>query len=179
MKYQIAFAIVSTVAAAYGQQLSIIKAAYGAGKVPRDVTAILAGQISSGQLRVAVSNSKLGGDPIFGQSKILTVRYRTSAGEFVITAREGEKLELPNLRATAVTSEASSGPATAGIPVTTPSPRLAPDGVYWLIQRASAVTDEGIVALPLERWFIVFPRTQTASPFEPKTESKRSFRSHN
>ena len=78
------------------QQLTIVKAVYAGGDVQRDVTATISGKIQGGQVLMNVGNQAFGGDPAFGKSKTLTVVYQTAAGEFTITAREGEKLTLPN-----------------------------------------------------------------------------------
>jgi hypothetical protein len=90
------------------QQLSIVKAIYAGGDVQRDVTATVSGKIQGGQVSINVGNQAFGGDPAFGKSKTLTVVYQTAAGEFTVTAKEGEKLTLPNQNAILI---APAGPA--------------------------------------------------------------------
>jgi len=77
--------------------LIILKANYNdGGVIQRDVASILAEKISDGKLVFDVSNETLGGDPSFGMPKFLFVLYRTPAGDFNVTAKEGEKLVIPS-----------------------------------------------------------------------------------
>ncbi|HEY5749193.1 MAG TPA: serine protease [Chryseolinea sp.] len=76
------------------QDLAIIKASYGAKNSWRDLTSILQREIRGGKLNLPVGNHTMGGDPIFGEVKVLHVRYRSKRGEFETTVREGENLEL-------------------------------------------------------------------------------------
>ena len=88
--------------AASAGQLEIIKAVYTGGDVHRDVTSLLAEKVREGNLQFQVGNGALGGDPCFGKVKSLAVVYRTEGGDFNITAREGERLVLPEARNIAI-----------------------------------------------------------------------------
>ncbi|HWB61257.1 MAG TPA: hypothetical protein VG733_17380 [Chthoniobacteraceae bacterium] len=94
------------------QPLTIVKAVYASGDVQRDVTSLITGMIRGGQIITDVNNDKLGGDPNPGKSKILTVDYRTAAGEFTLTATEGQTLVIPNPKATPVSQRAQSAAPT-------------------------------------------------------------------
>ena len=84
----------------FAGQLTIIKADYTGGDVHRDVTSLVAGMVQGGQLAFRVGNNTLGGtDPCFGKVKTLTVQYQTEGGDFSITAREGDNLQLPSAQA--------------------------------------------------------------------------------
>ena len=127
------------------QQLEIIKAIYAGGDVQKDVTSILSKQVRNGQLQFNVENGPFGGDPFFGKVKTLTVLYRNADGDFSITANEGEKLTIPNSKALAIAPakqvpavQDETGTKQAG------SGRLAPDGVFFLIERTKVTTDSGI-----------------------------------
>ena len=88
--------------AAFAGQFEIIKAVYTGGDVHRDVTSLLAEKVKEGNLQFQVGNGALGGDPCFGKVKELAVVYRTEGGDFNITAREGERLVLPDARNVAI-----------------------------------------------------------------------------
>ena len=139
------------------EQLTILKAVYTGGNVQRDVTPVLIKQVRSGQVQFDVSNGPLGGDPCFGKVKSLTVIYRNAGGDFTITASEGERLIIPNSKAiplvsanqaanqTPANNSSESSPAESK---QTASPRLAPDGVFFLLERTRVKTDSGINAYP-------------------------------
>lgn len=74
----------------------VLEARYGTPTAFTDVTALLQGNLSNGTLSIAASSSAMGGDPAFGQSKMLTVRYLTNLGERTVTVSEGQTLSLPN-----------------------------------------------------------------------------------
>lgn len=76
--------------------LSILEARYGTSTTYADVTSLLQSMLAEGSLSVTASNSAMGGDPAPGQSKTLTVRYLTQAGERTGSVSEGQALSLPN-----------------------------------------------------------------------------------
>jgi hypothetical protein len=87
-------------------QLWIHGAIYGYGSHERDVSHVLRGLVKNGRLRVLVNNRNMGGDPCRGKRKALFVEYRTlygTQGLLSVEAKEGTYLELPSLRAKAVT----------------------------------------------------------------------------
>ena len=128
------------------QRLTILKAAYSAGDVQRDVTPILNKKIQNGKVQIKVSNGSLGGDPSPGKVKSLTVLYRNANGDFSISASEGERLLIPNPQAVLV---APAGRATANPDLSDTSPtRAAPDGIYYLTERRQVTTEDGIVGIP-------------------------------
>lgn len=134
-------------------QLVIVRATYGAGNVQKDVTAIVAAQLQGGRVQMEVGNHTMGGDPIFGESKRLAVQYRTAAGDYVVTVQEGDMLELPSTNALplpgAPVAASQSPPVTGGAPTPQPAPRrVAPEGEFFLTQRVTVTTSDGIVGLP-------------------------------
>ena len=140
------------------QPLTILNAVYSGGNVQRDVTPFLSKQVRGGQVQFDVGNHTLGGDPYFGKTKTLTVLYRIASGDFTITANEGERLVIPNSKAVRVApanqilatqTPSSSSSQTSPVAIEQPaSRRLAPDGIYYLLQRTSVSTDSGIASIP-------------------------------
>lgn len=130
---------------AKGQQpLTIIKAVYVAGDVQRDVTALVKEKVRDGQLQFDVRNQSLGGDPLFGKVKTLTVYYRNANGDFSISVDEGGRLIAPHPQAVSI-APTSQAPGSEIPPLDS---QLAPDGTFYLLERVSFSTDSGIVALP-------------------------------
>lgn len=80
--------------------LRILSASYGASSTFVDVTSFVEAFVNNSLATINVSNSALGGDPIFGQVKTLWVTYQNSSGKFVVSAREGTVLSLPSPAAT-------------------------------------------------------------------------------
>jgi uncharacterized delta-60 repeat protein len=76
--------------------LQVVNATYGAGSTFVDVTEYVQAFISGPSAALTVSNSVLGGDPVFGQVKTLWVTYQNNTGRYVVSAREGTLLSLPN-----------------------------------------------------------------------------------
>ena len=72
----------------------IIDAKYGAEATFADVTSFVAGLRESSPSGFTVGNHTLGGDPIFGKGKTLTVRISKYDGIYEYTAREGSFLDL-------------------------------------------------------------------------------------
>jgi hypothetical protein len=75
--------------------LRIVHATYGANRRTSDVTSRVNSQIQSGQINLLVNNATMGGDPAPGESKILSVEYRSNGQIGQSSAREGETLRLP------------------------------------------------------------------------------------
>jgi hypothetical protein len=128
-----------------GQQLVILKAIYSGGDNQRDVTSLVSTNERNGMVTLEVNNQIFGGDPAFGKVKTLTVQYRTALGDFTVAASEGDSLTLPSPKAILLMPSISD---TANPASPTASRHLAPEGVYYLLQRVSAVTDAGIVGFP-------------------------------
>jgi hypothetical protein len=74
----------------------ILSATYGANGVFADVTTIVEDAIESGNATIQASNSTMGGDPIFGVVKDLTVTYMFGRVVYEESAREGSSLTLPD-----------------------------------------------------------------------------------
>jgi hypothetical protein len=125
------------------QPFLIVRAMYGAGEVQRDVTAAVRQQVKNGKIQFDVQSTPLGGDPIFGKVKTLTVQYQDANGIFSVSASEGERLVIPNEEAIPVNSGVESiAPAGAANPE-----RIAPDGTYFLLERVSVKSESGISSL--------------------------------
>ena len=141
--------LVLSPAAKAQQQLTIVKAVFGAGDVQRDVTPYVSAKVQGGQLQIKADSQSLGGDPAFGKVKTLTVYYRTTSGDFSIAAKENENLTIPNPNAVALApanqiaapvSQVSANPSLPSAPR-----RLAPDGVFYLLKNVSVTTDSGVM----------------------------------
>ena len=76
-------------------ELKILRATYGAGSVERDVTSIVQEHVKNGQLSIRAQSNVLGGDPIFGKVKTLTINYSSNKREFTIHVKEGQTVSLP------------------------------------------------------------------------------------
>lgn len=78
-------------------RIVIEKASYGSGLVTKDVTDLLQKAVNPSGLSLLVSNETMGGDPVLGEVKHLTVSFRERAGGElrVIDAQEGQELVLP------------------------------------------------------------------------------------
>ena len=72
----------------------IIEAKYGANETFADVTSRVSSLKTSSNGIFTVSNSNLGGDPIFGVVKYLYVTVAKSDGVYLYTAREGSSINL-------------------------------------------------------------------------------------
>jgi hypothetical protein len=77
------------------QMLAIVEARYGANGFYNDVQSIIAAHISNNTVTLQVTNSTMGGDPIFLTAKALFVRYTYSGTEYTKTVNEGQTLVLP------------------------------------------------------------------------------------
>lgn len=73
----------------------IVRAYYGWGGSTVNVTEVLRGRMSNGQISFVVTNSAMGGDPAIGADKILVVIYRYQGRESAAIVREGNTLTLP------------------------------------------------------------------------------------
>lgn len=76
--------------------LVILSASYGANGAFADVKSYVQSRIVNGAVNMLVSNSNLGGDPLPGVTKFLTVSYQVGTGSSQQkTVREGLSLSLP------------------------------------------------------------------------------------
>jgi hypothetical protein len=75
--------------------LAILEASYGASDSFYDVRYIIEAGIIDDSVALRVDNSTMGGDPIFGVSKELFVRYTFESLEETKTVQEGQILSLP------------------------------------------------------------------------------------
>ena len=78
-----------------GPELHILKATYGANETHKDVTSIVKGMINEGRLRFSARSDNLGGDPYFGHTKTLKIKYKSSGVEHEKSVREGDWVSLP------------------------------------------------------------------------------------
>lgn len=76
--------------------LEIIEATYGANGSTVNVASTLSSLITNQSLSMNVSNTNLGGDPVPGSVKTLTVKYSMPSGLYLITTQEGSTLNLPS-----------------------------------------------------------------------------------
>ena len=78
------------------ERLTIVRATYGSGGRYADVTERLRNISRGGRLDVRADNDLAGGDPAYGESKVLTVYYVIGRGrEQTAVVREGDRLRLP------------------------------------------------------------------------------------
>jgi hypothetical protein len=75
--------------------LQITRAYYGLNNRTMDVTQLLRGMVRNGTLAVQVNNNNMGGDPVRGGDKVLTVIYRFRGQERTSTVKEGNVLRIP------------------------------------------------------------------------------------
>lgn len=76
--------------------LVIIEALYGADDTFSDVRSYVEENIVDDTVDMTVGNHTLGGDPIFGVSKALYIRYQNASGEYEATIQEGDSLRIPD-----------------------------------------------------------------------------------
>lgn len=76
--------------------LEIIEATYGANGSTVNVASTLSSLITNQSLSMNVSNTNLGGDPVPGSVKTLTVKYSMPSGLYLITTQEGSTLNIPS-----------------------------------------------------------------------------------
>ena len=74
--------------------LEIDSAMYGTENILRNVTSTVEGLIAGDRLEILVDNGILGGDPVPGYKKALTVTYLTKDGPKCVSACEGETLKI-------------------------------------------------------------------------------------
>ncbi len=76
--------------------LKILSAQYGSGTRIMDVTTLLASRISADRLVVPVDNNNMGGDPLRGADKVLTIAYEWNGQRYTASAKEGQTMRLPS-----------------------------------------------------------------------------------
>jgi len=76
-------------------ELQILNATYGNGSRFANVTARLQEMVRHGQLSVYVDNDSMGGDPVPGQRKTLTINYSYRGRSQSVTAKEWTGLTIP------------------------------------------------------------------------------------
>jgi hypothetical protein len=76
-------------------EVVIYRASYGAGSVMKDVTALVKSKIVDKKISLTVSNTTLGGDPIYGAHKVLVVEYSYGKQHQTVQLPEGGVLALP------------------------------------------------------------------------------------
>jgi hypothetical protein len=74
--------------------LVIDSAMYGTDLVLRNVTSTVKDLVVGDHLELRVDNGILGGDPVPGSVKTLTVTYMTQSGLQCVSAKEGEMLRI-------------------------------------------------------------------------------------
>lgn len=79
-----------------GGNLQILEARYGANGVTSDVRSYVAANIQNDTVSMTVGNHTLGGDPIFGVSKNLYIRYQNTSGIYDANIGEGSTLNIPD-----------------------------------------------------------------------------------
>ena len=75
--------------------LVFLEATYGAEDSYNNVVSILEQNIVENSISLQIGNHTMGGDPIFGVTKELRIRYLIGEIEYQITVPEGETLNLP------------------------------------------------------------------------------------
>jgi hypothetical protein len=78
-----------------GGDLQIVRAYYGLNNRTNDVTQLLRGRLQNSSLVIQVNNNNMGGDPVVGGDKVLTVIYRYQGREQTSTVKEGNTLRIP------------------------------------------------------------------------------------
>ena len=75
--------------------LKILSASYGAESTFQDVTPFVQNNVRKGSCSMRVGNDTLGGDPIGGKTKILTIRYQIGTQIHEATFTEGSEVRIP------------------------------------------------------------------------------------
>lgn len=78
-----------------GRGVIIMEAVYGAESTWRDVKSLLQAQARDGVIDFSVGNHNMGGDPIFGRSKTLRVKYVGGGRIQEKQWREGDRVSIP------------------------------------------------------------------------------------
>ena len=76
----------------------VIQARYGVAGQFFDVTAVVKEKITNGSSEITVANQNFSEDPVPGQLKLLIVTYRDDSGLQEISFKEGETVQLPDLK---------------------------------------------------------------------------------
>ncbi len=74
----------------------VLEARYGTSSAGADVTPRIASALVAGKIELSVNADTIGTDPAPGETKTLTVRYRTNRGEFTTLAKDNTSLALPD-----------------------------------------------------------------------------------
>jgi hypothetical protein len=143
------------------QSLQIAHATYGVEGAQMDVTQKVQAAVAGGQTNIRASNSFFGKDPAFGKVKTLSVTFVQRGVQYQTTAREGEQLSFaqPNVDQSNIA------------PIQEPQQRrLAPEGTFYLIERASLKTASGVVGFaPGTRVRVVQDKGETFSVTDGST----------
>lgn len=76
--------------------LNIIEASYGANSTFQNVRSYVMTKIVNDTVNMQVSNSTLGGDPVFGAVKYLYIKYQNQSGIYEANLMEGTTLRIPD-----------------------------------------------------------------------------------
>ena len=128
------------------QPLQVVQATYGAEGAQMDVTKQTQSLTQSGQANVRVGNHLFGKDPAFGKVKTLSVVFVKGGVQYQTAVREGEQLSFAqsNVNQSNVASQTFS---TLAAPPATPAVqqhRLAPEGVFYLMERVVVKSDSSV-----------------------------------
>ena len=75
--------------------LSILQATYGADSIQKDVTETTKAKIKNDKLKFFATSNELGGDPAFGKSKTLYIKYMYQGRAYATSIKEGHYVSLP------------------------------------------------------------------------------------
>jgi hypothetical protein len=121
--------------------IQILQATYGADSAQMDVTEKVQSLVQSGQTNVRVGNHLFGKDPVYGKVKTLSITFVQGGVQYQTTVREGEQLSFAN---------PNVGQSNVAQPLSTPvlvTPRLAPEGTYFLTGSTSVIKDGALIGL--------------------------------
>jgi hypothetical protein len=146
----------------YAQTLNdiqVLQATYGAESAQMDVTEKVQSLVRSGQTNVRVSNHLFGKDPIFGKVKTLSMVFSANGVQYRTDIREGGQLSFatstvnqmnvaPQTQATESKAAADrNAPSVAPPPPPAEQHRLAPEGVFYVMNALSIHTASGVTGL--------------------------------
>ena len=101
--------------------LSIVSARYGAGAKTADVKRWLDSRIQNNTMSIRVGNENLGGDPIMGQKKTLTIQYDWHGQRYEVSGGEDATITIPNASDRVIGAAASTIRASGSLRITSAS----------------------------------------------------------
>ena len=101
--------------------LGIVSARYGAGAKTADVRQWVDSRVQNNTLSIRVANENLGGDPIMGQKKTLTIQYDWQGQRYEVSGGEDVTITIPNASDRVIGAAATMSRASGSLRITSAS----------------------------------------------------------